>query len=167
MWFSRFVALILGVRGLPWPSPKSMDFPKISDVRCRKGEHSKSFPWTRGLTTVGGIIIGRGIAIGRSRRPVWPSEFVAPTCGVRELLWFPPKLANFLKICDTRYWKGKHFKSFPWIRNLAAVDDITVDRGITMGKDYRFVWLPEFIIPIYSVWELSRFLPKLTNFPGN
>ena len=64
------MALILGVRGLPWPPLKSTDFPKISDVHCRKGKHSKSFPWTRGLTMVGGIIIGKGVAIGRGYQPV-------------------------------------------------------------------------------------------------
>ena len=59
--------------------------------------------------------------------------------GVRELLWFPPKSANFPKICDTRCRIGKHFKSFLWICDLAAVDDVTVNGGIVMGRNYRFV----------------------------
>ena len=62
-----------------------------------------------------------------------------PTLGIRELLWFPPKSANFPKIYDIHYWKGKYFKSFPWIRNLMAVDDVTVDGGIVTGRNYRFV----------------------------
>ena len=59
--------------------------------------------------------------------------------GVRELLWFPFKSANFPKICDIRYWKGKHFKSFLWICDLAAVDNVTVDGGILIGRNYRFM----------------------------
>ena len=47
-----------------------MNFPKILDMRYWKGEHSKSFPWTRGLTTVGGIIISKGIVIGKGYQPV-------------------------------------------------------------------------------------------------
>ena len=53
--------------------------------------------------------------------------------GIRELLWFLPKSANFSKICDTYYWKGKYFKSFPWICDSAAVDNITVDGGNCNG----------------------------------
>ena len=64
------------------------------------------------------------------------SRFVAAIYGVRELLWFLLKSANFPKICDTRCRKGKYFKSFPWICNLAAVDDITVNGGIVVGKNY-------------------------------
>ena len=64
---------------------------------------------------------------------------MAPKCGIRELLWFPPKSANFPKIYDTHYQKGKHSKSFPWTRNSAAVNDITADGGIAMGKDYRLM----------------------------
>ena len=59
--------------------------------------------------------------------------------GVRELLWFPLKSANFLKICDTHYWKGKYFKSSPWTHDSTAVDDVTVDGGIVTGRNYRFV----------------------------
>ena len=70
---------------------------------------------------------------------------------IRELLWFPLKSANFSKIFDIYYWTGKHFKSFPWIYNSAAVNDVTVDGGIATGKNYRFVRLPKFITPIYSV----------------
>ena len=98
---------------------------------------------------------------------MWLSRFVAPILDIRELLWFPPKSANFPKIYNTRCRIGKHSKSFPWIYNSAAVDDITVNRGITTGRNYRFVWLPEFITPICSVRELSRFSPKSTNFPEN
>ena len=64
---------------------------------------------------------------------------MALTYDVRELLWFPPKLVSFPKIYDTYYRKGKYFKSFPWICDLAAVDNITVDGGIVMGRNYRFV----------------------------
>ena len=56
--------------------------------------------------------------------------------GVRELLWFPFKSVNFPKIYDIYYWKSKHFKSFPWIYNSAAVNNITVNRGIVMGRNY-------------------------------
>ena len=59
------MAAILGVRGLLWPSLKSTNFPKISDIRYRKGKYFKSFPWMRGLTTVGGIIVGKSIIIGK------------------------------------------------------------------------------------------------------
>ena len=55
---------------------------------------------------------------------------------VRELLYFSPKSANFLKIYNTRYWEGKYSKSFPWIYNLAAVNNIMVNGGIITGKDY-------------------------------
>ena len=79
----------------------------------RKGEPFKSFLWTRGLTIVGGIIVGRDIVIGKGYRPVWSFKFLALIYGVQELLWFPPELANFLKIYDIRYRKGKYFKSFP------------------------------------------------------
>ena len=59
--------------------------------------------------------------------------------GVRELLWFPFKSANFPKICDTRYRTGKYFKSFPWICNSAAINDVMVNKGIIMGRNYRFI----------------------------
>ena len=58
------------------------------------------------------------------------------TLGIRELLWFPPKSANFPKICDIHYRKGKYSKSFPRIYNSAAIDNVIVDRGIIMGKNY-------------------------------
>ena len=32
-----------------------------------------------------------------------------------------------------------------------AVNIITADGGIAMGKGYRFVWFPEFVAPIYSI----------------
>ena len=64
---------------------------------------------------------------------------MVPTLSVRELLWFSLKSANFSKICDTRYRKGKHSKSFPWIYDLAAVDNITVNGGIVTGRNYRFM----------------------------
>ena len=98
---------------------------------------------------------------------MWLLRFVAPTLGIRELLWFPPKLANFPKICDTRYRKGKHSKSFPWICNLAAINNVIVNGGILTGRNCRLMWFPEFITPICNVRELSRFSPKLTNFPEN
>ena len=56
--------------------------------------------------------------------------------GVRELLWFPLKSANFPKICDTCYRISKHFKSFPWICDLAAIDNIMVNGGIATGRNY-------------------------------
>ena len=61
---------------------------------------------------------------------------MAPILGVRELSWFPPKSANFPKICNTHYRKGKYFKSFPWICNLTAVDNVTVNGGIIIGRNY-------------------------------
>ena len=64
---------------------------------------------------------------------------MASILGVRELLWFPPKLANFSKVCDIYCWIGKYFKSFPWICDSAAVDDVTVNGGIVMGRNCRFV----------------------------
>ena len=64
---------------------------------------------------------------------------MAPILGIRELLWFPLKLANFLKICDLYYRISKYSKSFPWICNSAVVNNITVNGGIIMGKNYRFV----------------------------
>ena len=92
---------------------------------------------------------------------------MAPILDVWELLWFPFKLANFPKICDIRCRIGKYFKSFLWIYDLAAVDGVMVDGGIAMGRNCRFVRLPEFVAPICSVRELLRFLPKLANFPEN
>ena len=67
------------------------------------------------------------------------SRFVAAIYGIRELLWFPFKLANFPKFCDIYCWKGKYFKSFPWICDLAAVDNVTVDGRIVTGRNCRFV----------------------------
>ena len=64
---------------------------------------------------------------------------MAPIYGVRELLYFSPKLANFSKICDTHYRGGKHSKSFPWTCNSAAVNDVTADRGIITGRDYQLM----------------------------
>ena len=94
---------------------------------------------------------------------MWLSRFVAPILGIRELLWFPPKSTNFPKICDTRYRTGKHSKSFPWTCDSAAVNDITANGGITTGRNYRLVWLPEFVTPTCSVRELSRFLSDIVN----
>ena len=98
---------------------------------------------------------------------MWFSRFIAPIYSVRELLYSLLKSANFLKICDTYYRGGKYSKSFLWICNLAAVDNITADGGIVTGKDYRFIWLPEFVTPICNVRELLQFLFKLANFPEN
>ena len=64
---------------------------------------------------------------------------MTPTLSVRELLWFPFKSAIFLKIYNTHYRKGKYSKSFPWTRNSAVINNITVNKGITTGKDYRLV----------------------------
>ena len=88
---------------------------------------------------------------------MWLSRFVASICGVRELLYFSPKLANFSKICDTHYRGGKYSKSFPWICDLAAVDNITADGGIMTGKDCRLMWLPKFVTPTYSVSHVTGY----------
>ena len=64
---------------------------------------------------------------------------MVPILSVRELVWFPPKSANFPKIYDIHYWKGKYSKSFPWIYNSAAVDNVTVNGGIVTGRNYRLV----------------------------
>ena len=66
-------------------------------------------------------------------------RFVASTLSVRELLWFPLKSAIFLEIYNTYYWKGKYFKFFLWIRNSAVINNVIVNGGIAIGKDYRFV----------------------------
>ena len=92
---------------------------------------------------------------------------MVPILDIRELLWFLPKSINFLKIYDTRCLISKYFKSFLWICDLAAVDNVMVDKGIAAGRNYRFVRFPKFITPICNVRELLRFLPKLTNFPEN
>ena len=64
---------------------------------------------------------------------------MAPILDIRELLWFPLKSANFLKIYDIYYQIGKHSKSFPWICDSAAVNNIMVNGGIIIGRNYRFV----------------------------
>ena len=64
---------------------------------------------------------------------------MALICGVRELLYFLLKSANFSKIYDTHYWGGKYFKSFLWIYNSAVVNNVMVNGGIITGKDYRFI----------------------------
>ena len=86
---------------------------------------------------------------------------------IRELLWFLFKSANFPKICDIYYWIGKYSKSFLWIYNSAAIDNVIVNGGITTGKNCQFMQFPEFIIPIYNIRELLWFSPKLTNFLEN
>ena len=98
---------------------------------------------------------------------MWLSRFVVLILGVRELLWFPPKLVNFPKICNICCRIGKYFKSFLWICDSAAVDNVMVNGGIIMGRNCWLVWLYEFVVPISSVRELLRFLPKLANFPEN
>ena len=76
---------------------------------------------------------------GKGYWPVRLSKFMVSICSVRELPWFSSKSANFSKIYDTRYRRGKHSKSFSWIYNSAAIDNITANRGIITGKDYRFI----------------------------
>ena len=61
---------------------------------------------------------------------------MAPILGIQELLWFPPKSTNFPKICDTRCRKSKYSKSFLWICDLAAVNDVMADGGIIIGRNY-------------------------------
>ena len=112
------------------------------------------------------IVVGNVVEV-KGCRSVRFFRFMVSIYSVRELPRFLPKSANFSKICDTRYRGGKHPKSFPWIYDSAAVNGITADGGIIIGRDCRFMWLPEFIVPICSVRELLRFLPKLTNFPEN
>ena len=79
---------------------------------------------------VGNVVEGEGC------RPVRLSRFVVLTYSVRELPRFSPKSANFSKICNTHYRRGKHSKSFPWICDSAAVDNVTVNGGIITGRDY-------------------------------
>ena len=64
---------------------------------------------------------------------------MAPILDIRELSWFPPKSANFPKICDTRCRIGKYSKSFLWTYDLAAVNNVMVNGGIITGRNYRFV----------------------------
>ena len=56
--------------------------------------------------------------------------------GIQELLWFPLKSAIFPEIYKIYDRKGKYFKSFLWIHNLAVINNVTVDGGIVIGKDY-------------------------------
>ena len=81
------------------------------------------------------VVVGN-IVESEGCRPVRFSRFMVSIYSVQELLWFLPKSANFSKIYNTRYWKGKHSKFFPWIYDSAAVDNITVNKGIVTGKDY-------------------------------
>ena len=84
-------------------------------------------------------VVVSNIVEGEGYQPVRFFKFVVLIYSIRELPWFLFKSANFSKICDTRYWRGKYFKFFLWICNLVAINNITVDGGIVMGKDYRFV----------------------------
>ena len=168
MWLLRFVAPIYGVRELLCFLPKSANFLENRDTDCRGDKQSGSSPRIhdsryvdRVKAVVGDVVEGEGY------RPVRLSKFVVSTCSVRELPWSSPKSANFLKICDTRCRRGKHSKSFPWIYDSAAVDNVTADGGIVTGRDCRFVWFPTFVAPTCCVRELSRFSPKSTNFPEN
>ena len=61
---------------------------------------------------------------------------MAPILDVRELLWFPPKSANFPKIYDTHCRTGKHSKSFLWTCDSAAVNNIMVNGDIAAGRNY-------------------------------
>ena len=79
---------------------------------------------------------GNGVEVSSNYRFMRLSRFVAPTLSIRELPWPSPKSTNFPKICDTRYREGKHSKSFPWTRNLTAVDNVTANGGIATGKGY-------------------------------
>ena len=84
------------------------------------------------------VVVGN-IMEGEGYRSVRFSRFMVLICSVRELPRFLFKSANFSKIYDICYWRGKHFKFFPWICDLAAVDNVTVNGGIVMGKDYRLM----------------------------
>ena len=79
---------------------------------------------------VSNIIKGKGYRLMRF------SKFIVLIYSVRELPWFLPKLANFSKICNTLYRRGKYFKFFLWVCDSAAVDNITVIGGIITGKNY-------------------------------
>ena len=79
---------------------------------------------------------GNGAEVFSGYRFVRLLRFVAAIYGVRELLWFPLKSANFPKFCNTYYQKSKHSKSFLWTCDSAVINNVTVDRCIIMGKNY-------------------------------
>ena len=134
------MAPIYGIRELLYFSPKSTNFLENWDTDYRRDKESGSSPWTHNLRYVDRVkAMVNNIMESKDYRPVRFFKFVVSTCSVRELPWFSPKSANFSKICDTRYRRGKHSKSFPWTRNSAAVDNITADGGIMTGRDYRLV----------------------------
>ena len=83
--------------------------------------------------------MGLSVVEGEGYWPVRFFKFMISIYSVRELPWFLPKLANFSKICNTHYRRGKYSKSFPWICDLAAVDDVIADGGIMTGRDYRLM----------------------------
>ena len=81
-------------------------------------------------------VVVSNVVEGEDCRSVRFFRFVILIYSVRELLWFLLKSANFLKICNIYYRRGKYFKSFPWICDLAAVDNVTVDGCIVIGRNY-------------------------------
>ena len=90
---------------------------------------------------------------------------MAPTFGVRELSWLPPKSANFPRILDTHYRVDKQSGSFPRTRNSGCANGVTaVVNNTVNGEDYRPVQLSKFVVSTCSVRELLRFSPKLANF---
>ena len=130
------MALIYGVRELLCFSPKSTNFLENRDTDCRGDKQSGSSPRTRDSRCVDGVkaVVGN-VVKGEGYRPVRLSRFVISTYNVRELPRFSPKSANFSKIYDTRCRGGKHSKSFPWTCDSAAVNNVTVNGGIVIGKD--------------------------------
>ena len=90
---------------------------------------------------------------------------MAPIFGIRELLWLPPKSANFPRILDTHYWVNKQSGSFPRTRDSGYADRVmAVVNNTVSGKGYRPVRLFKFMVLMCSVRELLRFSPKLANF---
>ena len=88
-----------------------------------------------------------------------------PTCGIRELLCFSPKSANFLENRDTDYYGDKQSGSSPRTRDSRCVDRIkAMVSNIVEGEGYRLVRLFKFIVLICSVRELPWFSPKSANF---
>ena len=62
---------------------------------------------------------------------------MAPTYGIRELLYFLPKLVISLENRDTDCYGDKKSGSSPWIRDLRYVDRIKVMVGnVVEGKGY-------------------------------
>ena len=129
-----------GIRELLCFPPKLANFLENRDTDYYGDKRSGSSPWTRDSRYMDGVkaVVG-DIIKGEGCRPVRFSRFMVLICGVRELLWFSPKSANFSKICDTHCRRGKYSESFPWTYDSAAVNNVTVDGCIITGRNYRFM----------------------------